>query len=519
VGECWVIKGWNESLGWKKKEKVEVSEGERFLGGDVCMRSVLDLMIDGTVRRGGCLDGEEELCRVCWEMRGGVDVMEREGLVKEVDDGSGLVEEVDDGSGLRDGCDDGDGLEGGIDDGDGFGDKGDDGSSVGLVRSSEVGIGMIGSGEVGIGMMGSGEVGIGMMGSGEVGIGMMGSGEVGIGMMGSGEVGIGMMGSDEVDVGEGGINEDDGVGSESKSESEGESKSESGSEEESGGVGEEESGGVSVKRSFGVMVDEEQIVRDVRDGQRRVRMRMGEVEFGGVSRKERRMRLFGELVARVLKGGCVLCFWLGEKSGWCGENRHVWEDCKFQSGDFGEELRSEVKEIGKVGRDWSKRQNSGCNWCWLPKFVCNTWVENEKGSWISRRKIGGKSVRCDVRWEDVVCLGFLMMKTSRGGEEEGDMVQEWVNVRVGVYENGVRSGNGNDRMVWEWFVRRQLWCLRELEDGITEDEDEDGFCDFGGVNEGNRGWRDGIETNGLCCLLWKCRGEMWSGLDEMGRSV
>jgi hypothetical protein len=37
-------------------------------------------------------------------------------------------------------------------------------------------------------------------------------------------------------------------------------------------------------------------------------MRMGEVEFGGVSRKERRMRLFSKLVARMLKGGYVLCF-------------------------------------------------------------------------------------------------------------------------------------------------------------------------------------------------------------------
>lgn len=144
-------------------------------------------------------------------------------------------------------------------------------------------------------------------------------------------------------------------------------------------------------------------------------------------------------------------------------------------------------------------------------------MENEKGSWISRRKIGGLGVRCSVRWEDVVCLGILMIKIPRGGEGGGDMVQEWVNVRAGVYKNGVRGKN--DVMVWEWFVRRQLWCLRELGSGLTEDEDEDGFYDFVGVHEGNRGWRDGIETNGLCCLLWKCRGKMWDGLDEMEGSI
>jgi len=80
-------------------------------------------------------------------------------------------------------------------------------------------------------------------------------------------------------------------------------------------------------------------------------MRIGKVEFSGVLRKERRMRLFGELVARVLRGGCILCFWLGEKSGWCGEDRHVWEDCKFLGGEFREELKKVVKEVGMVGRD------------------------------------------------------------------------------------------------------------------------------------------------------------------------
>lgn len=112
------------------------------------------------------------------------------------------------------------------------------------------------------------------------------------------------MGSDEIDVGEGGINK-----------GEGGSESEDGSKSEDGSESEDESRGVRMKRTFRVMVDEEQIVRDVRDGQRRVKMRMGEVELGGVSRRERRMRLFGELVVRVLKGGCVLCFWLMKREG------------------------------------------------------------------------------------------------------------------------------------------------------------------------------------------------------------
>lgn len=108
-----------------------------------------------------------------------------------------------------------------------------------------------------------------------------------------------------------------------------------------------------------------------------------------------------------------------------------------------------------------------------------------------------------------------MIKMLRGGGGSGDFVQEWVNVRAGVYESGV--GRMNDGLVWEWFVKRQLWCLRELVNGLREDEDEDGFCDFdgGGTDEGSRGWREGIETNGICCLLWRGRGEMWKALEEM----
>ena len=33
--------------------------------GGVCLRSVLDRVLDGSVREGGCLDREEELCFVC----------------------------------------------------------------------------------------------------------------------------------------------------------------------------------------------------------------------------------------------------------------------------------------------------------------------------------------------------------------------------------------------------------------------------------------------------------------------
>lgn len=44
-------------------------EGRRFLDGGVCLRSVLDRGLDGSVREDGCLDGEEELCFVCWKMR------------------------------------------------------------------------------------------------------------------------------------------------------------------------------------------------------------------------------------------------------------------------------------------------------------------------------------------------------------------------------------------------------------------------------------------------------------------
>ena len=50
-----------------------------------------------------------------------------------------------------------------------------------------------------------------------------------------------------------------------------------------------------------------------------------------------------------------------------------------------------------------------------------------------------------MRWLDVVCLGFLMVKVLRGGEEGGDFMQEWVNVRAGVYESG--AGGMNDGLV------------------------------------------------------------------------
>ena len=40
-----------------------------------------------------------------------------------------------------------------------------------------------------------------------------------------------------------------------------------------------------------------------------------------------------------------------------------------------------------------------------------------------------------------MCLGILMIKILRGGEGGGNIVQEWVNVRVGIYKNRVRGKN------------------------------------------------------------------------------
>lgn len=201
-------------------------------------------------------------------------------------------------------------------------------------------------------------------------------------------------------------------------------------------------------------------MRDVRDGQRRVRRRLEEVEMGGVSRKERRMRLFSKLVARVLKGGCILCFWLGNKEGWLEENCHLWDECGWFRDQAVDVLLELVNKLGKVGRDWSKRENSGCNWCWLPKCLCNTWVENKRGSWMSRRKISRKGVYCNVRWMDVVGLGILMEYINRRGLDGKDMdgremIVEWLDRRAGVDKNGV-DGDEYGRLVKEWLVKRQL---------------------------------------------------------------
>lgn len=59
------MKGKFENLNWKRCGEDEMVEGRRFLDGGVCLRSVLDRVLDGSVREGGCLDGEEELCFVC----------------------------------------------------------------------------------------------------------------------------------------------------------------------------------------------------------------------------------------------------------------------------------------------------------------------------------------------------------------------------------------------------------------------------------------------------------------------
>jgi len=42
--------------------------------------------------------------------------------------------------------------------------------------------------------------------------------------------------------------------------------------------------------------------------------------------------------------------------------------------------------------------------------------------------------------------------------------------------------------------------------------------DFGRIYRGNVGWRDGIETNGICCMFWRERNELWDSLQEMERS-
>ena len=535
-------------------------EGERFLSGDVCMRGVIDGVMDETVRKNGCLEGKEELCSVCWKMRGGSDVMEREGLVdndgdgvEEMgdgimmmgDEGHGLEEVGDDGNdvvmigdeedGMKkmvDDRDEGHGLEEVGDDGNDVVTMGDEGDGVKKMVDDRDGLGEMEDGRDSFGVMDDDEIGVEMVDYNEVGVGMMGDDEVGVGMIGDDEVGVGMMGSGEVGLGgDESISDDDGDGSDDDGDGSGDDGDGSdndrdrsgddgdGSDDDGDGSNDDGDGsddGKNGKRKVGEMMDVNQMVRDVREGQRRVRMRLGEVTKGGKIRKERRMRLFRDLVERVFKkDGCIICFWLGIKEGWNDGNKHFWENCRFMGEEAVEIVMGLVKEVGEVGKDWSKRANSGCNWCWLPKCVCNAWVENEKGSWISRRKQGGK-VGCSVRWMDVVCLGVCLKLLQRGGKESNDDIENWVRVRARVGEG--KEEKEIDRAVYEWMGKRQLWCLRELDwrDG-DEDEDEDGYYDFDGTNKGNRGWRDGIETNGLCCLIWKCREAIWKGLEEMDK--
>lgn len=73
-------------------------------------------------------------------------------------------------------------------------------------------------------------------------------------------------------------------------------------------------------------------------------------------------------------------------------------------------------------------------------------------------------------------------------------------------------------LIGRWWWKRQLWCLREIREGKEEDEDEDVVKDFDGIYGGNAGWRDGIETNGICCMFWRERNELWDNLQEMERS-
>jgi len=52
-------------LNWKRCGEDKMVKGRRFLDGGVYLRSVLDRVLDGSVREGSCLDREEELCFVC----------------------------------------------------------------------------------------------------------------------------------------------------------------------------------------------------------------------------------------------------------------------------------------------------------------------------------------------------------------------------------------------------------------------------------------------------------------------
>ena len=61
-------------------------------------------------------------------------------------------------------------------------------------------------------------------------------------------------------------------------------------------------------------------------------------------------------------------------------------------------------------------------------------MENERGSWISKKKEDKKKVECRVRWLDVVCLGVLMIRVKRGGIGDNDELMDWAMARAGVDE-------------------------------------------------------------------------------------
>ena len=57
------------------------------------------------------------------------------------------------------------------------------------------------------------------------------------------------------------------------------------------------------------------------------------------------------MVDGVLKGGCILCFWVGQVDGWSEEKTHVWEECKFVTREVVDLMMGLVKEVEKKGRD------------------------------------------------------------------------------------------------------------------------------------------------------------------------
>lgn len=93
LGECQVLKGRFKKLGQKKYGEEKLVEGKRFLSGNVCIRGIIDRVIDKTVRKNGCLKGKKELYSVYQKIRGRSNVIERKGLVNNNRNG---IEEIKD---------------------------------------------------------------------------------------------------------------------------------------------------------------------------------------------------------------------------------------------------------------------------------------------------------------------------------------------------------------------------------------------------------------------------------------